>query len=210
MVHATTGTEAAELHYAPGGPARRRRLLRRVLLGSALVVAILVAWRYAPDEWQRWRVRSITEQARTFTLPRGRVIYEADPSVPRAAAVVAEDPRLLAELAGITERGVGTLAIFGNASAPDRPLAFLHERTSPKGLRRIVAVRIVAASYTPADGGTVVVKYTSMVIEPREGQAPAAHGVGEGRGPDRGLLPATAAVEADGPAEPGRVRIFAA
>lgn len=209
MGEPTTTAGATELQYAPGAPARRRRFVRRVLVGLALLVAAVVAWRYVPDAWQRWRVRSLAEQARTFAFPQGTVIYEGDPSG-AGAAVVRADPPLLAELAGVSERGGGALSIFGTTSAPGRPLAFLHERTSPKGLRRIVALRIVGVSYTSIDGGTVIVKYTSMPLEPREGQPPAAHGVGEGRGPDLGLLPPSAAVEDDGPAEPGPIRIFAA
>lgn len=208
MGEATTAAGATELQYEPGARVRGRRLVRRVLTGVALLIAMAMAWRYVPDAWQRWRVRSITERARTFALPRETVIYESGPSA--GEAVVRDDPPLLAELAGVTERGVGTLSTFGNTSAPDRPLAFLHERTSPKGLRRIVAVRIVGVAYTPADGGTVIVKYASMALEPREGLSPAAHGVGEGRGPDLAMLPPSAAVLPDGPAEPGPIRIFAA
>ncbi len=201
------GAVAAGLEYAPGGPVRRRRLVVRVVLGLALLAAGGVAWRYVPEVWEGWRVRSITEAAMTHAFPERRVIYEERPG---ASAVVREDPKVLGELAGVTERGGGALSIFGNTSAQNRPLAFLHERTSAKGLRRIVAVRIVGVSYTPADGGTVIVKFTSMALEPREGLPPAAHGVGESQGPDLALLPASALVLPDGPAEPGPIRIFAA
>ena len=73
-----------------------------------------------------------------------------------------------------------------------------------------MVVRIVRATYTRADGGSLTVHYKAMPLELRDKRTPLAHGIGESSGPDLSLLPASAVVLPDGPASPGPIRIFAA
>jgi hypothetical protein len=198
-----------ELQYEPGAPIRRRRVVRRILLGLALVAMILLVWLVGPPLWQKWRVRSIINQARAFAFPEESVIYEKHPDSTRAS-LVRQDPPLLAQLAQITERGPGAFALFGTTAAPESPLAFLHERTSEKGVTRLIALRIAGVTYTRADGGSLTIHYKAMPLELRDKLPPVAHGIGESSGPDLSLLPPSALLLPDGPATPGPIRIFAA
>jgi hypothetical protein len=200
---------AVELHYEPGAPIRRRRVVRRILLGIVLLAVIVLVWRVGPPIWQKGRVRSIIPPARTFSFPEDTVIYEKDPASARAS-LVRQDPRLLAQLCQITERGPGAFMLFGATAAPESPLAFLHERTSEKGVTRLVALRVVGVTYTRADGGSLTIHYKAMPLELRDRLPPVAHGVGESSGPDLSLLPPSALVLPDGPATPGPIKIFAA
>jgi hypothetical protein len=182
-----------------------------------------------PGLWEKWRLRTTIAQARTFTFPDKAIIYEQNPAAARAlldkggyretsarfpssagSIAVREDPPILADLAQITERGPITFALFGASANPDRPLAFLHERKSPRGEVRLVALRIVGFTYTRLDGGSIIVRYNALPLEMRDDGPPLASGMGEGSGPDLALLPPSAIVLPDGPAEMGPVRIFAA
>lgn len=216
------------LDYAPGAPVRRRKRVRRALVAVALLALVGVGLVWGRGWWRLAAMRYAVYQARVYSLPPETVIYEEDAAAMqpllargghvrtnlphlRPAAVVRTDPAQLARAAGVAEQGAGYLTLFNPRGTTFEPLAFLHERTTATGLRRIVAMRITGVTYTPALGGRVHVTYNWLLIEPRGWTPPAARSLGRAWAglavaPDEsagGALP-------PGPQTPGPIRIFAA
>lgn len=148
------------LSYAPKPP-RHRRLLR---LWCAVLVAVLVAtagWRWGPGAWATVSYRYNWHQCLTFRLPSDFVVYEEDPA---AAA------RLRATSA---EFHVQQKIYFNDSWYPTPPAdwgppacytptvlrrvnaavysgyAFVHSRTSPGGLTRLVTVGGGSSAFGP-------------------------------------------------------------
>jgi hypothetical protein len=195
---------------------RRWRLL--IISIGLLALAALPAIGWGPGLWRAAWTQHIATQARQYSFPADAVLYETDPAAmqkllaqggyrqgsathtpPATTNVVfSDDPPLLAQLAQVTERGSASFQHIAAQGAMPQPLVFLQERQSPKEAKRIVAMRIKSVTLTP--GGKLTVDFIDLKIEPRDGQAPAAHSVGEFQ----------AELAFPGVAESGAIRLFAA
>jgi hypothetical protein len=125
----------AELSYAPPIPWHRRKRYQRLIWGAAFGLLILAVYLY----WQR--------RALTHALPVDQVVYETDPV--EASKLIANGPETYMLVPYFTHDGSKTArrqaaAYFPNewANLQDRPfpMAFLHERKTPRGESRLVAV----------------------------------------------------------------------
>ena len=155
---ARPGPEVNALAYAPPPRWHRRRRFRRAVGVVLLLAAGAAAWRYGKSAWTRGRLLYYQRQCLAYTAPPDQVVYEQDPV--RAAALLSRGsytnvtpaggppeaaltPRCWAEACrlagGLTPPAAGATAVSGGGSSG--ATLFLHERRSPGGQRRLVAVQ---------------------------------------------------------------------
>src|SRR5687767_1551538 len=152
----------APLVYAPPPRWHRRRRFRVALLAVLVLGLAGAGWRWGPAGWKHAQFLHWQRQCLAYSPPPDLVVYETDPT--RAAALIQKPgytsvaqlggppiavytPRCWSEamrLGGVPVTNTG----FG-AGGPGATL-FLHERTTPSGVRRLVAV------HAPAGGAAVV------------------------------------------------------
>jgi hypothetical protein len=137
------------LEYAPGAAIRRRRVIRRAIFAILLIVATAASIRWGPPVWRRARLLHHQRQCLAYNASPDRVIFDSHleaaeellthaggpdgfipiptgyPDAARAA------PQCLIEL----EKDVGATI----RPCPGEP-AFMHERISRSGIRRLVIV----------------------------------------------------------------------
>jgi hypothetical protein len=149
----------APLEYAPGAPVRRRKLVRRIVRLLLILSAGLVVWRWGPAAWDRAKLLYWQRQCLTFRFPPDVVLYERDPA--KAAALLAKpnsdyvpvpyytanaswaySPVVAVTHADFQPRCLREFNARSSAgSAPgSRGVAFLHERRTPAGKRRLIVV----------------------------------------------------------------------
>jgi hypothetical protein len=153
----TTG-QPVRLAYA-ARPHHRGRRVRQIGVLVALVVVGIQAARHGPRTYERARLLYWQHRCLTYTPPPGQVVYDRpdDPPVtvvlrgcvptrqfaagsPGTAAPV---PKCWAELSAAAGWAPGTSPSTGPAGAAGpagRPIAFLHERRTPAGRRRLVVL----------------------------------------------------------------------
>jgi hypothetical protein len=119
--------EPHELHYAPSTPSRRLHLVRWLLL-SALLAAVVLSLRWAPILWRRARILYWQRQCMTYDAPQDAPVTGYRTRGRVTITVIPEPWQKLSQL----------LSPFGGVSSCGT--AFLHERMSPSGHRRLVAV----------------------------------------------------------------------
>jgi hypothetical protein len=135
-----------QLDYAPRPHALRGARARRVaiVIGSLLLLASIL-W-VAPRAYRRWQVTQWQRQCLRYVAPPDRVVHETDP---------AEIPRLVAP--PLNYRGsLATGQAFYIPPAYSNLVvsqsvgtAFLHERVSRGGERRLVAVDLFGGTMQP-------------------------------------------------------------
>ena len=161
-----TGPAKPALEYKPvlGGPVTVRGfrvLVLLTLLNTTLLGVSVLGPQLSPflqQQWQQWKARreeqkakqaalALQQQAMTYSPAAGRVVYEEDP-----AAVA----RLLKEQGGvyhsparrINDAPPGWVAPLSAVPPPfftsgrDYALLFLHERTTPGGVKHLVWVQL--------------------------------------------------------------------
>jgi hypothetical protein len=123
----------------------RVKLIRRLILVSALVGAVSVLAYFGPAGWGYFlythQMRALQRECLDYLAPAGNIVYDTDP---------ADRTKLLAM--GPEYRAFNDWAVFhvpaawhdfrGSYDCPDGT-AFVHERRSPGGHRRLVAVDII-------------------------------------------------------------------
>lgn len=162
------------LNYAPA-PRFQRRTVRRIILLSVLLALGLGIWLWGPAAWRGATLLYWQHRCMTYSPPPDQVVLDTLPpptppsptsrslSVPSwaytglpplSAAVV---PREWAEFARLTELRPDPTAML-----------FLHERTSPSGGRRLVAVQIdrQAFSYVPCMISAHVIRPVGLSARP--------------------------------------------
>lgn len=146
-------------------PSRRRRLIRRVLLGLILLAMAFCGWRWGPFAWHQTKTLYYQRQCMRFTLPADTVVYEEDPAPaslllqepgyspyalnrqkstkyhPSPVPAAAFYPACFRSLSSLATSPISVFSIMGKTSGA---IMFLHERVSPAGHHRLVAV-----SYAP-------------------------------------------------------------
>jgi hypothetical protein len=216
------------LDYAPLYAARRRRRLRRVVLGVGLVGLIVAGVWFGPAVWRGARVMYAVRYAMGYDAPAGTVVYRDDPitwrpllanlpapSLPAASpATWAADPAPFTRLAAVSDPGYVTMFSRGGSGLSPGPLVFLHERTTPKGERLLVTVRLTGVTYYPWDGGTLACSYSALLLRTAEWRPPTGKALIRAWG---GVHIPTASEANDWsptkpdpgtPATPGEVRVF--
>jgi hypothetical protein len=160
--HLTTAGSATELNYAPPpGGLRRLFALRGLLIAMLILAAARLAIFVFPEQLQALQQRRLMQRQQqcrsvclSFSLPAGTVVYDDD--VNRANA-------LLLTSGGYIDAALSMGGVRGAALLPTpawdaysaalsgivrpalprvAPIIFLHERTSPAGQRRLVAVQV--------------------------------------------------------------------
>src|SRR5882724_47966 len=86
------------LEYAPGGPVRRRRRIRRIVLLLAVLSLTATGRRWGPAAWDHAQLLYWQRQCMNYTMPAGSAMWETDPA--KAAALVKENPDYLRPLGG--------------------------------------------------------------------------------------------------------------
>jgi hypothetical protein len=173
----TSAARAAPLDYAPALLWRRRRSVRRAAALIVLLTLSLAAWRYGPHAWSQATLLYRQRQCLTYQANADMVVFEQEP-VAAAALMTSDRnyaPYFMVReqsRAAVTQPATTTAASFtpacwnsfasrltptfarwntlssGMATGGTPSVAFLHERTSPAGHRRLVAVRL----FPPANG----------------------------------------------------------
>jgi len=148
---------AVRLEYAPA-PNRKKKLLRRAVAVCLIIAIAAAGWWWGPGLWQLAPILYWQRQCMNYQPGPEQVIYEEEPTA--AAKLLAADPRFHPFS---ISRGMDTprpspinaaayfprsfeklessvpgppFRLFGKAGA----MAFLHERISPAGHRRLVFV----------------------------------------------------------------------
>lgn len=158
----TTMTASAQLDYAPAPPKRRKWLHRSVALIILLVIGA-ASWRWGGVAWHQARLLYWQRQCLRYTAPADQIVYEEDPTI--AAKLLAGDPQYSpyplkrGSLTGPATGSPINAAAFVPACWPRfesannvattmiqwgrayGAVAFLHERVSASGHRRLVCVR---------------------------------------------------------------------
>jgi hypothetical protein len=118
----------------------------------------------------------LTDKAlyRAYVLNRSRPPSVAVPSVNAAAAQPVCETRFRASWAGVANTNLGQLGgVLGAASAKSvRAIAFIHERRSPGGHRRLVIVAYTPEANTFTPGFIEGYNYSTLAITPATLLAP--------------------------------------
>lgn len=142
----------APLEYAPGAPVRRRRRVRRIVQLLALLLVGLASWRWGPPAWNQATLLYWQRQCMNFQFPRDVVLYEKDPA--KAALLLRQqNPEFIPLPFHGHKQPMVTHAVYqprclreftartsASSSLGYRSIAFLHERRTPAGRRRLVVV----------------------------------------------------------------------
>ena len=145
------------LDYSPPPPLRRRRWVVRLAVVLAVLIALVVAglW-YGPSVKRRWDALAEQRPFLNYTIPAGTVIQDQPADATQDSVLAAwmkRRPSTPTEMRwhAYSYNVMGTMA-QGNG------LMFLHERTSPGGNRRIVAVNYSGSVFPQGTNCNVVVR----------------------------------------------------
>ena len=154
-----------QLDYGLAPPQRRKRLVRGALVLAGLVL-IAAGWQWGSVAWNRLPILYWQRQCLRYTATPDQVVYEEYPSqVPRLLsegyvrytlmrggkpdptpattfAAAAPFPRCWSRLTALVPP---KSALPGSGSGA---ILFLHERTSPRGNRRLVCLRYFPETYS--------------------------------------------------------------
>lgn len=125
------------LQYVKRPPFHRRQSFRRGLKVAALLFLIFALWQFGPSLWIQTRLWYWGVECREYNAPTSEWVCEERPSwaghTPGFLSS-APTPVPLAQF----ERLAGA-----TSTTPRGPVLYLHERTTPGGVRRLVVVRRV-------------------------------------------------------------------
>lgn len=135
--------DAPRIDYAPALPShRRRRLVRRVLIGSLVVVLAALAVGIAPSAWRRVQISYWQHRAMSYAPAGDEVVYEEN--LLEAAKLRAADRSLIVGSRGEVIRFAPPWDRFYQLVSPPGGKAsatlFCHERRNTRGERRLVVV----------------------------------------------------------------------
>jgi hypothetical protein len=154
-----------QLEYGLAPPRRRKRLVRAMIGGIAVLVG-LAAWQWGSVVWNQFPILFWQRQCLRYTASADQVVYEEDPTeVPRLLsrgyvryklsrgaspdptptntfAAAAQLPNCWRRLTALVPPPVPQQGASSGA------MLFLHERISPRGNRRLVCVRYYAETYS--------------------------------------------------------------
>jgi hypothetical protein len=164
-----------QLDYAPKPQALRGARARRaaIIIGALIVLAATI-W-VAPRAYQRWQVIRLQRACAAYTAPPTQVVHETDP---------AQIPALLASplnYRGSVATGQAFLIppVYGKLVVSQSVgTAFLHERTTPGGERRLVTVDLYGAM---ASGKDMSLLGTVLDLSARGNAPRACATLGDGR-----------------------------
>jgi hypothetical protein len=181
-------TETPQLQYAKDWPRWfRRRGPRRVLIACTLAIAIggiSWAWNSTPGEWARFRYYQY--RCEHYSAPAEQVVF----------APVGNDPLSTWRSAGMPLNAPEWKRLNRYIGLSDAicPLAFLHDRQTPGGAHRLVAVELTPmCSAGPPNGDTYIpmLAVTLIVVTPSD-ELPSSPAAGRavvyGLGPIKGKL----------------------
>ena len=157
------------LNYEPADPRRRRwRLVRRIVLWTLVLAVGVSAFMFRTELWLRTRRAYWLYECMHHVTPPGTVLIETDPA--RAARLLATDPNYVQDLdAGSTTasylptewRRYADLALKSDYPFVPDVIAFMGERISPAGRRRLVVI-----PHADVDDLEFEPRYYSWVVEP--------------------------------------------
>ncbi|HYE17433.1 MAG TPA: hypothetical protein VEA69_03255 [Tepidisphaeraceae bacterium] len=160
-------TAPPALDYATRPPAGRRALRRALRLWPAwlLLIATGLGIAYGPRAWERYQLLRLQEACMTAELPADRPVLGPDrpPTRPGLAGATprvttVKDPRWAALEAWLP---------LGQPLATRMPTAFLHERLTPSGHRRLVCVEALSGGGEPFTANRYfAVAFSITVIDP--------------------------------------------
>ena len=177
-----------QVDYAPVGPLRQRRRIKRAIVATAVVALSLLGYWYGPGLWHGARIMYSVRQCRTYSPGPDEVVYEEDPVGMRlllasgryvqsvastrtnTQAAVRHDPNCLHALRAVAVDKIWGLhaANFKPSPGPGAlPLLFLHERKTRNGKRFIVAIKRAETESGGWDGTEVATNYCYTLIAPR-------------------------------------------
>lgn len=142
-------TPPVVLNYGQRPSSRRRRWARRASGAVVLILLAAAAVRYGPAAYRRATVVYWQRQCMAYTAGPETVVYErAEDSLPTlfwrdASGTLDNSPdgRHAAPTCQIPACWSRLQAARGQSAADDGAIVFLHERRTPGGVRRLVALR---------------------------------------------------------------------
>ncbi len=126
-VRIVKNSEIHPLHYAPR-PSWNRRYLGRIAVLLAILSVLALSPRWGPRLWRRVQVLYWQQKCLSYQPPRGQIIFRANNDHVSGSVIA-----------------LPWLALYSRLSPPgfiSQGTAFLHERVSPGGNRRLVAVDV--------------------------------------------------------------------
>ena len=134
------------LDYAPAARSRGRRLRRRLMLLAGVLLLAGVGILYGPRLWKHGKILWLQEQCLRAELPGDRVVEEWDRERAKALAAAHPGEYFVDPWGGAYriearwERLAGEMGLPANdAGGSNFPAAaFLHERFTPSGQRRLI------------------------------------------------------------------------
>ncbi len=151
-------------------PSRARRWMRRAIMPAVLIATVVVAIFFGPTAIRRFQVLSVQRRAMNYLPAADHVVYETNPD--RAGLLM----RNRGDYFALSSSGVPVIEFAATwrdfyrlAQPPGRKPAavlFLHERRSPMGQRRLVAVDTLGSD---SDGPLV---FRAAVFRPGDAFAP--------------------------------------
>jgi hypothetical protein len=160
-----TITSPPQLEYGLAPPRRRKRVIRLLMVGVSLLIAV-AAWQWGGIVWNQLPILFWQRQCMRYSASPDQVVYEEDPgevqkllargyvryklsrgALPdptpvKSFAAAAELPTCWKRLTEMVPPRNPQQAVTSGA------ILFLHERTSPRGNRRLVCVRYYAETYS--------------------------------------------------------------
>lgn len=135
-----------QLDYAPKPTGLRGARARRWMhVAGGLLLLAVVLW-LTPRAVHRLRVTYWQKQCMTYTAPADQVVHETDPI--EVARLLAPPTPYLGSIA--TGQAFLIPAAYRNlVMSQSVGTAFLHERTSPQGERRLVAIDLFTTGIVP-------------------------------------------------------------
>jgi hypothetical protein len=164
-------TAHSQLQYA-APPSAWRVYLRRAALPLLLVSLVAVGILFGPAAVRHVELISWQRRAMQYTLPSDHVVYESDPA--RAAALL----RSSSDFLPLNSSGVPVVEFsriwrefYSRAEPPGRKpgaLLFLHERHTPEGQHRLVAIDTQSSpgALAPGSVGIAVFRPGSLMRRP--------------------------------------------
>jgi len=180
----TASPESPQLDYAQA-PRARRKILRRAPIVLLIVAAGIATWRFAPAAMRQVQLLSRERKCLNYSASTDQVIYEEDP-IKAAELMIGnteyamypinrepppfECPVFTNAAAHVPAcwREYQSITMIGMIQAASRygTIAFLHERTSPSGNRRLVCIRYFADPSTFVAEPLAGFNYDAAVITP--------------------------------------------
>jgi hypothetical protein len=134
VVSSSEAQSEHELHYAPLPPPHRRRAFTRVVVIAAILAALLAAWGHIPQFRERVRLFRLQRSCLHYKPPDGTIALRLSPATSKSQF------RVSVAQSTTAQPWVTLYATLSPPGLKSDGTAFVHERTSPAGHRRLVCV----------------------------------------------------------------------